>query len=110
MSKKIKIVKNMYNPVDTWLSDKTNEFKKEFTGIVKGFDPKKSNPEAALEKMQNSIESYLSSENKTYEAYRVSQEAAAFAMDSSISLKVDCSILMEQSERFLREKLSQHNL
>jgi len=44
---------------------------------------------------------------KIYETYSVALEAAGFVQNSSIAARVDCTVLVEQCERFLQMQLKE---
>ena len=110
---KIKIEK----PIIQTESGLSKEFKKDIGEKMKAYNPKSSNSDEILNSMAQTIlssiskrfeEFFITARNHmvtTYEVYSVALEAAGFIQNSSIAARVDCTVLVEQCERFLQMQL-----
>ena len=112
---KVKIEKECLKPAYVGSS----HFKENVVEIIKkALDikpkPEDSDYEKARDKISKEIESYLADPHNiipsVYEKYTVGLEAAAYTMNSSIGVRVDCSILVEQCEGYLENKLHKAGL
>lgn len=96
----------------------SKEFKMEIGEKMKAYNPKLSNSSEILDSMAQTTLSSISKRFekyfidsrknvKIYETYSVALEAAGFVQNSSIAARVDCTVLVEQCERFLQMQLKE---